>query len=181
MSPKGDAMSQTVYQLPPAIPFVDLILALQACAMEWDQRTQADRRDPERNESRLQALKVVNGARNYLLVNDAPERVEDLRAMQALLHHLADLYAQATQRAEDVCAGCVAPSGANALPCFRVSGTVLVRAADTTPEETPFATIVAANSPERAAWLALVQFSAEHALADVPEWYDGPTMERIAI
>jgi len=172
-------MSQPVYHLSSPVPFVDLVQVLQTCATEWDQRTQTDRGDAERNESRLQALKVVDGAKGYLAVNDAPERVEDLRAMHTLLSHLATVFAQATQRAEEVCAGGMA--GVRDLPCFRVSGTVLVQSADSIPTEIPIATTVAANTPDRAAWLALRQFSAANAtLHPITEWYDGPVTERVA-
>jgi hypothetical protein len=170
-------MSQSVDHLSLMVPFMDLVRDLHTCADEWDRRTQAERRDPERNESRLQALKVVNGALGYLVVNDASTRVEDLRAMLALLRHLADLFDQATQRAEAVCAGCAAP--AEAIPCYLVSGIILVRAAGTSPEAIAITTTIAANTPERAADLALIRYAAEHALGYPPGWNEGPTVERI--
>jgi hypothetical protein len=174
-------MSLPTFQLSFPVPFEDLLLELQTRATEWDKHTLADRGDPERNESRLQALKVVDGARGYLMVNDAPERVEGLRAMQVLLSQMATVFAQAAQRAEDVRDGGMSLTGTKDLPCFRVSGTVLVRSTDAIPTEIPIATSIAANTPERAAWMALQHFSAANALPHpVTEWYDGPVTERIA-
>jgi len=168
-------------QLSSTVPFVDLVVEMQTCTIEWEQRTTADHANPERNESRLQALKVVHGAKGYLEMNDAPERVEDLRAMHALLNQLTTVFARATQRAEEMRAGDMPLASTRELPHFRVSGTVLVCDDYSNPTEISLAITIAANTPERAAWLALRQFSKENRLAQpITTWYEGPTTERIA-